>query len=231
MNIYQRYINFRGKSQFLKIPPNEHCIHPTRTDKTMFPYFPPTENTKIHYLSDMQDPHAFIRAFRADRNYARFVDELVHDEALSEGVLNLLQEQTYPFPEYSSWILAHVAKRQPEFLLKHQDTLLEVLLTTANQTVQRNLLGLLLDLPQTEHRAGELLDFCFRELVSTDSKVALKAYSMYMIARYVAVFPELEAELTAAMELAGQYPQTPAFLAAARKVSKQLRTTKRGNRS
>lgn len=174
----------------------------------------------------MQSPRDFILSFHADRNYTRFVDELLADSTLTEGVLQLLYEENYPFPEYSSWLFAHVSKRKPKELNPFHSRLIDVILQTNNHSVQRNLLGMLLDLPLIEHREGELLDFCFRELVSSESKVALKAYSMYMIVRFLKNYPELKTELESAIDIVAQQPQTPAFYGAARKVRKQLQAIK-----
>ena len=83
------------------------------------------------------------------------------------------------------------------------------------------LLCLLLVDPKIEYKEGELLDAYFSFLTNSESKVALKVYSMYQIVPFLKDYPELKSELKSLIE-AGMQKETPAFAAAGRKVLKQI---------
>lgn len=169
----------------------------------------------------MESVRELIIAFRNNRDVGFFLPQVIASDIRLIEVISLGKEIDYPFPQYSSWLIAHVARQQPQKLYKHQPLLVDVFLDFSDESMKRNLLGALLDLPRIKYREGELLDHCFALLIDPNTKVAIKAYSMYMLLIFVEQFPELIPELEAAIEHNGKH-QSPAFYGAARKVAKKL---------
>lgn len=169
----------------------------------------------------MESVRELIIAFRNNRDVGFFLPQVIASDIRLIAVISLGKEIDYPFPQYSSWLIAHVARQQPQKLYKHQPLLVDVFLDFSDESMKRNLLGALLDLPRIKYREGELLDHCFALLIDPNTKVAIKAYAMYMLLIFVEQFPELIPELEAAIEHNGKH-QSPAFYGAARKVAKKL---------
>lgn len=138
-----------------------------------------------------------------------------------EDLLRFCLTLKYPYPQYSSWLLSHVAENHLELVLQFHSKIIDTFLGCQDPSAQRNLCNVLIKLPKIDYREGELLDTYFSFLTNSESKVALKVYSMYQIVPFLKDYPELKTELKSIIE-AGMQKETPAFAAAGRKVLKQI---------
>ncbi|MEO6489149.1 MAG: hypothetical protein ABIO04_04340 [Ferruginibacter sp.] len=92
-----------------------------------------------------------------------------------------------------------------------------------HNAVKRNSLRLLQDIDIPEKYQGQLMDICFEFLQSPTEALAVKVYSMTVLARLSKIYPEIIPELKLIIE--DQSPsQTAGFKSRAKKVFKVLAT-------
>lgn len=173
------------------------------------------------YLYFMQMIEEILLDFKSNRNYKYSANLIAQNKTFVEDLLRYCLTLKYPYPQYSSWLLSHVAENHIELILQFHSKIIDTFLDCQEPSTQRNLCNVLTKLPKIEYKEGELLDAYFSFLTNSESKVALKVYSMYQIVPFLKDYPELKSELKSLIE-AGMQKETPAFAAAGRKVLKQI---------
>jgi hypothetical protein len=169
----------------------------------------------------MQTIEEILLDFKSHRNYKYSAKLIAQNKTFVDDLLRYCLTLKYPYPQYSSWLLSHVAENHLEFILQFHSKIIDTFLDCQEPSTQRNLCNVLTKLPKIEYREGELLDTYFAFLQSSETKVALKVYSMYQIVDFLKDYPELKSELKIIIE-DGIKKETPAFAAASRKVLKQI---------
>ena len=98
----------------------------------------------------------------------------------------------------ASWTLTKVCDKNPEIINPHLATIVEILPETLNESVERSFLRILsftdMGLLSEKHH-GLLADYCFSELNSPSSAIAIKAYTMEILFRLSMLYPQLANEL------------------------------------
>jgi hypothetical protein len=108
-----------------------------------------------------------------------------------------------------------------KLVLQFHSEIIDTFLACQEPSAQRNLCNVLTKLPKIDYREGELLDIYFSFLSNSETKVALKVYSMYQIVPFLKDHSELKIELKTIIET-GMQKETPAFISAGKKVLKQI---------
>lgn len=108
-----------------------------------------------------------------------------------EDIVNFTQRTDYPFPEYSSWFLTHLAKDHPKRVFKFTEKIIDVWLESDNHAIHRNLLKTVTHIPFTNYRDGEMLDRILWFLNDSDTKVAVKLFCFNYLENFMEEFPEL----------------------------------------
>ncbi len=122
-----------------------------------------------------------------------------------------LSQKTHPVPAYSAWLLVHIVKANPGLLAPFQEQLTAGLLHTANHSVQRSLLVVLLELPIKRKFKGELLNYCFEVFVNPDTAVANRVYALYHLKRFVKSYPEIDQEVRSIIAILESQEMKPAL--------------------
>jgi hypothetical protein len=105
---------------------------------------------------------------------------------------------------HSSWTLSKVCDKFPEIIYPFLSQIVDSLDQTNNESTLRSFLRIisLSDLTKINNRQhGLLADFCFSELNSGFSAIAVKAYSMEILYRLSLIYPELANELSASIRV------------------------------
>jgi uncharacterized membrane protein YheB (UPF0754 family) len=169
-----------------------------------------------------------ILDFQRNRDYAYFSALGCENAKILKEIILLCYEKSFPFPEYSSWLISHITERFPEQIKQFHTQLIDAYLENKNESLRRNLLNSLLRLPLHSHRDGAFLDQLFHVLIDFETKVAHKVYAMYFIVRFCEIYPELADELKQILSREEQN-YTPAYYAGKRKVLKALEKLKSQN--
>ena len=123
----------------------------------------------------------------------------------------------------SSWVLTKVCDRFPEMIYPHLNKLSESLSKITNESVQRSFLRIIslsnLNKIGVKYH-GILADFCFKSLRSGVSAIAVKAYAMDILFNLAAIYPELENELLATINML-QGEGTAALIAKGKQICKK----------
>jgi hypothetical protein len=69
-----------------------------------------------------------------------------------------------------------------------------------NDAIKRNTVRILAEFPIPEHMEGETIQICFNYLNNPSEAIAIKVFSMTILERMVAKYPELKPELIYAIE-------------------------------
>jgi hypothetical protein len=113
-------------------------------------------------------------------------------DQLMQCIFNL---EEYPYKEYASWLLIHIASSKRINLQPYYPQLVEVLFETNDQTVLRNVARSLTEMNITEYRESEFIDLLIGFIQNYENKVALQVYSIYLLQQFVRRYPELKEEL------------------------------------
>lgn len=172
----------------------------------------------------MIEAKSFLNEFKSSRNFAEVVPFLVKNEDLRAAVFREIASETYPFPEYSSWIAVHFFEKHPNLMTREQfDRMVSVLLRTENHSVQRNLSNALVNAPFDCSENGELLDRMIDFLHQSEALPALKYHALRMIEQhFLPAYPELMRELSTLFEVISNHPKK-SMQAMARSFEKKYR--------
>jgi 8-oxo-dGTP diphosphatase len=104
----------------------------------------------------------------------------------------------------ASWTLTKVCDRFPELIYPYLGQIVDTLENIDNESTLRSFLRIIsLSDPEkiNARQHGFLADFCFSQLNSGFSAIAIKAYSMEIIYRLALIYPELANELSATINM------------------------------
>jgi hypothetical protein len=169
----------------------------------------------------MENTKDLLLDFKSNRDYKAFSKIAIESSENLENMLVLCVTIPYPFPQYSSWLLSHVAENHLDKLLPFHNKLIDVFLNCADPSAQRNLANTLLKFPETAYKSGEMMDCLFQFLQDSNTKVALKAYAMYLLVPLVKPYPELRRELKLLLNSRIDL-ESRAYLGAVKKVENML---------
>jgi hypothetical protein len=117
--------------------------------------------------------------------------------------------------QVSAWPVSYAAIAHPALIQKHLTKLFRHLDEPGiHQAVKRNTIRLLqdIDIPVKYH--GKLMDTCFRYLTVPGESIAVKAFSLHVLQKLAALYPEIVPEIKLLIEENYQR-ETPAFKARA----------------
>jgi len=164
-----------------------------------------------------------IQQFRNERDINSEVNYyFVHQEKVNDLIEVLKHETNYPFPEYGSWLLCHLVKKDKQLVEAYKTQLIDLLFISQNNSFLRNIMNVLNELSFNEADNSKLLDRCIHFIQDSSYKVALKVYSIYYLINYVKVYPELKDELIAVIDFQSN-TKSAAYKVAVRKFHEQLK--------
>lgn len=108
--------------------------------------------------------------------------------------------EEYPLKEYASYALTHLQKQKTDLEPFH-NRFIDTLFKTDNQSVLRNLTNILSQQEPTSYRESELIDLLIGFVQDPKNKVALHVYSIYVLVKFVKLYPELKDEIAEIIEL------------------------------
>lgn len=143
-----------------------------------------------------------ILLFSKERNIQLEVDYiLANRERLNDLIALLKTELNYPYPEYASWLLCHLVKADIDLVDNYKSELIELLFSSKNNSLLRNVMNVLNVLPFNESENSELLNLCLSFIEDSYCKVALQVYAIYYILNFVMVYPGLKGEVIQLLEM------------------------------
>ena len=144
-----------------------------------------------------------------------------HPHLLKELIHCFLHEPSR-ITQRSSWIITQVAEKDYQLISPYLPLTIEKLKEPGiSDAVKRNTIRLLQFIEINEELEGEVMNICFDFLSSGKEAVAIKAFSLTVLAQLCQKYPEIRNELKILVE--DLLPlEKPAFAARARKVMKSI---------
>lgn len=156
---------------------------------------------------------------------ARITEWVGHDPKRLDELVTLFLTDEYRVVQRAARIVSLVAEKQqqlvivylPDMLARCEDSGIPV-------AVKRNVVRMLqhIEIPENVH--GITMNLCFQLLSDPKETVAVRCFSMSVLARLALHYPELKQELNCVISDALQYEQvTAAFKGRAKKVLNQIK--------
>lgn len=159
--------------------------------------------------------------------FPRLADYLLeHPESISELVDLATSDAEYPYPQYASWLLLHVTRKDKSLVEPFYNQVIDCILTTKNNSVLRSLLGVSLCFPLTDYQEGNLLDRLFSIINDPDSKPGLINYSVRKLTGFMELYPELLHEIETILEFREEVNLSPGIVAWSKTVLKKIKKGK-----
>lgn len=167
-----------------------------------------------------------IKELQKDFNKAtcdRIVTYVGNDQERFSVLVDAFLNSEYRITQRAAWPLSYSVKKHPQLIEPH----LKKIITNLKKlklpdAVKRNTVRLLqfIEIPKSLH--GITLNNCFKLLHGKKEPVAIKVFSMTVLANLTREYPELKGELIAIIE--DQMPYASAgFVSRGKKVLRQLR--------
>lgn len=121
------------------------------------------------------------------------------------------------------WLWTHLVRNKPikNWLKRHYDTLVTLLLAEVHSGKRRLLLSLINHISPVDNPRSELLDYCIERVNSSDD-IAVRAFCINQLTILVRQYPDLIGEIEYALELLENGEIQPAIAASRRKLIKQI---------
>lgn len=179
--------------------------------------------------SPVTDIETLIRENHRVIGFPNLSDRILEQpELIPELVSMSTSGREYPFPEYASWLLLHVARKKSDLVQKYHTQIIDHILFTTNTSVLRNLLGVSILLPLTDYQQGRFLDRLLSIVADNSSKPGPVAYAIQKLSQFIEMYPELRQEIKAIIELKEQGNLSPGMVVSIRRI---LGIDKTGRRS
>jgi hypothetical protein len=139
-------------------------------------------------------------------------------------LIHLFLHDEYRIVQRAAYALSIVADRHPELVRPHLGQLVRRTEDPGQPAaVRRNVLRLLQAIPVPGHLHGPVMDIAFRLLESPEETVAVRVFSMTVLANLARIYPDIKGELRMIIEeVLAQGGATAGFRSRAAKVLKEL---------
>jgi hypothetical protein len=161
-----------------------------------------------------------ILAEHSKANCNKIVAWVGNSQQRFDELFHLFLHSEYRINQRAAWPISYCVIHHPQFIKKHFAKLIGNLKKpNPGDAVKRNTLRLLqhIEIPRRFH--GELMDHCFKYILSPTEPVAIKAFSLTVLQNLSTQYPEIKNELKLAIEERWDH-ETVAFRTRAKKFLK-----------
>jgi len=166
------------------------------------------------------DLHQLLRSEHSKKQTDRIVRYIGDDKVRFAVLMELFFTGEYRITQRAAWPLSYCVRAHPTLIGPYFKPLLNNLARKdIHVAVIRNTVRLLqdVDLPKRYH--GRVMSTCFDFIQSVETPIAVKAFSLTILANLSAQYPEIRPELKIIIEEQWEHA-TPAFRSRAKKILK-----------
>jgi hypothetical protein len=150
-------------------------------------------------MSEVRD---FLDIFKTKRKFKPLFPRLKTDPEFRNALFSEIALNEYPYAEYASWIAQHFYEHTRSDLSEWKQQFIDLLQTTRNHTVQRNLMHIFTRVKANVQDDGEFLSCMLAHFENPESLPALKVNAFKAIEKqYLRAHPELLSEVKLLMDL------------------------------
>ncbi len=155
------------------------------------------------------------------RQTTKIVNYVGNSPARFKALVKNFLDGPYRVTQRAAWPLSYCVEEHPNLIKPHLKSILKMLdKKDAHVAVKRNIMRLLQDIEIPKQLYGTLTDKCFT-LMDPKETIAVRVFSMSVLARIAKAEPDLKKELRIVIE--DQLPYGSAgFLSRAKKVLKEI---------
>ena len=140
-----------------------------------------------------------------------------------DELVQLFLNDEYRVVQRAAWPIGSIGETQPQLLKKHLPVFVSLLRKPGlHNAVRRNIIRLLQYVHIPESLKGQVMDACFVFICDPKEAPAVKAFSLTILDRLSAEYPEIIPEIITVIETRWPY-ETAAFHSRAKKILKQQR--------
>lgn len=140
-----------------------------------------------------------------------------------DQLMQLFLQDEYRVVQRSAWVVRFVADKHPALLAPHLPVIVGRMEDEGIPVaVKRNVLGVLQNLSIPESLHGPVMNSCFAFLEDPLETVAVKSFSMTVLANLAQDYPEIKNEIRLLVEDQLENNPTPGIRSKARKVLKEI---------
>jgi hypothetical protein len=161
-----------------------------------------------------------LRDQHSKKQTDRIVDYIGADKERFAQLIELFFRGEYRITQRAAWPLSYCVRRHPGLIAPYFKRLLDNLgRKDIHVAVIRNTVRLLQDVSIPKRFQGRVMSTCFEFIQSPETPIAVKAFSLSILANLSADYPEIRGELKLIIEEQWEH-STPAFRSRARKILK-----------
>jgi hypothetical protein len=158
------------------------------------------------------------------RNTVRIARWIGADKKRFRQLMNLFLNGEYRVAQRSAWIVSHCADKHPALLSPFLDMMIDRMLEPGvHGAVKRNVVRLLQNREIPKELTGKVATVCFDLLASQQEPIAVRCFSMTVLANISRYEPDIRNELRLTIEHNMPW-STAGFHARGKKILKQLNT-------
>ncbi len=145
------------------------------------------------------------------------------DKKKFKVLVDIFLNGEYRITQRAAWPLSYAAIEHPKLIYPYLGKLIKKLNEPGNHpAIPRNILRLLQEIEIPEKHEGDLVESCFKLIVSAESPIAVKAFAITVATAICKKYPELKNELRFHLEHMQNYPMTAAIKVRIKKALKDL---------
>jgi len=137
----------------------------------------------------------FLNIDSSRLNADLLVEKFEDDKKVFKTLLELMYQDSYPLSMRSSRVIWLIAKKYPSFIKPYLPEMIKKLPDFKVDSVKRNILSILVDVPLPDIDLGKLFDLCYSWLESDKETIAIRGNSITVLYKISEKEPELKGEL------------------------------------
>lgn len=152
-------------------------------------------------------------------NILRIAQWVAEDKQRIKELIHLFLHDEYRVVQHSAWIISYVAQMKPGYISPYLKQMVGRMGDTGVPVaVKRNVLRILQFMPMPQSLHEPLINYCFEYITNEKETVAVRAFSMTVLANIVINYPDLKKELVLIIEDAMEHQElTAGFISRAKK--------------
>lgn len=163
-----------------------------------------------------------LRAEHSKKQTDRIIAYIGADKERFAALIELFFNGEYRITQRAAWPLSYCVRRHPELITPYYRRLLDNLgRKDIHVAVIRNTVRLLQDVTIPKRYHGRVMTACFDFIQSSETPIAVKAFSLSILSNLSADYSEIRGELKIIIEEQWEHA-TPAFRSRARTILKEI---------
>lgn len=153
----------------------------------------------------------------------RIAEWIGNDKKRFAHLMEMFLNDEYRVVQRAAWIISMVAENYPKLLLPHLEAMVDRMKGNhLPAAVKRNVVKVLQNITIPTKLHGAIMEACFRFLADPKEAIAVRCFSMTVLANLSKEYPEIKNELKTVIEEALVQKASAGFRARAKNVIKEL---------